>query len=91
MFQNCAKLKKAPKLPAETLTYYCYYCMFNGCTVLNEAWVKADYSVANNECSSMFTGAAATGTIHSKTGSNWDTQKVAAGISTWTLNEDYND
>ena len=91
MFQNCAKLEKAPKLPAETLKSYCYYSMFYGCTVLNEAWVKADYSVANNECTGMFYGCAATGTIHSKTGSNWDTGKVAAGISTWTLNEDYND
>lgn len=91
MFRNCAKLKKAPKLPAETLKDYCYYCMFKGCTDLNEAWVKADYSVVNNKCMGMFTDAAATGTIHSKTGSNWDTQKVAAGIGGWTVNNDYND
>ena len=92
MFANCYKLEKAPKLPAETLKNGCYWHMFNGCTVLNEAWVKADYSVANIECSLMFTGTAATGTIHSKTGSNWDTQKGAAGIiGTWTVNNDYND
>jgi hypothetical protein len=91
MFGSCYKLEKAPKLPAETLKPSCYWWMFNGCTVLNEAWVKADYKNTGAECALMFSGSAATGTIHSKTGSNWDTQKGAAGIGTWTVNNDYND
>ena len=91
MFKNCAKLEKAPKLPAETLNIFCYYSMFDGCTKLNEAWVKADYSVDYNECKGMFNGTAVTGTIHSKTGSNWGSKKSTAGIGGWTVNEDYND
>ncbi len=89
MFYGCASLTTAPKLPATTLVNGCYDFMFQGCTSLTEAWVKAGY--VSSSCMNMFTGAAATGTIHSKTSSNWDTQKGAAGIGGWTVNNDYND
>ena len=70
MFQTCAKLEKAPKLPAETLKIYCYLSMFDGCTDLNEAWVKANYTIANNECLGMFDGCATGGTLHTD-GTGW--------------------
>jgi len=91
MFDGCISLTTAPKLPATTLANFCYTSMFYGCSSLTEAWVKADYNDNYSECSAMFAAAAATGTIHSKTGSNWGTQKGAAGIGGWTVNEDYND
>lgn len=93
MFNGCVKLEKAPKLPAPTanLTTCCYDNMFSNCTILNEAWVKANYENDAYKCDHMFAGTAATGTIHSKTGSNWNTEKGAAGISGWTVTEDYND
>lgn len=37
MFASNTGLKKAPKLPATTLTYNCYGGMFNGCTALTDA------------------------------------------------------
>lgn len=35
MFTDCIWLKTAPRLPATTLTTYCYAFMFDGCTSLN--------------------------------------------------------
>ena len=37
MFSYCKKLTAAPKLPATTLTDYCYQNMFNGCENLSSA------------------------------------------------------
>ena len=37
MFRNCTSLTMAPKLPATTLTYYCYNYMFYGCSKLEIA------------------------------------------------------
>ena len=99
MFQDCAKLEKAPKLPAPTanLAISCYEAMFNGCTILNEAWVKADYTNAysQNECLNMFYNVAASGTFHGRTGNNWKASKgnFDPGINSWNDDkflQDYN-
>ena len=37
LFDKCAVLTSAPKLPAETLADYCYLCMFSCCTSLKTA------------------------------------------------------
>ena len=37
MFGYCSSLKRAPKLPATTLAYYCYGHMFSNCTSLAQA------------------------------------------------------
>ena len=37
LFENCSVLTSAPKLPATSLAYNCYYCMFLGCTNLKSA------------------------------------------------------
>ena len=37
LFNNCSVLTSAPELPATSLAYNCYYCMFLGCTNLKSA------------------------------------------------------
>ena len=37
LFYNCTSLTTAPELPATTLVYHCYDCMFSGCTSLIQA------------------------------------------------------
>ena len=37
LFKNCSVLTSAPELPATSLAYNCYYCMFFGCTNLKSA------------------------------------------------------
>ena len=37
LFENCSVLTSAPELPATSLAYNCYYCMFFGCTNLKSA------------------------------------------------------
>ena len=37
LFANCSVLTSAPELPATSLAYNCYYCMFFGCTNLKSA------------------------------------------------------
>ena len=37
LFENCSVLTSAPELPATSLAYNCYYCMFLGCTNLKTA------------------------------------------------------
>ena len=37
LFKNCSVLTSAPELPATSLAYNCYYCMFLGCTNLKSA------------------------------------------------------
>ena len=37
LFENCSVLTSAPELPATSLAYNCYYCMFLGCTNLKSA------------------------------------------------------
>jgi len=81
MFNGCTKLITAPKLPATTLANYCYSHMFYNCTKLAEAWVKAGYNSSN--CTNMFSGCAADGTLHTD-GASWaaDGTKLPAS---WTI------
>ena len=37
LFENCSVLTSAPELPATSLAYNCYYCMFLGCKNLKTA------------------------------------------------------
>ena len=37
LFENCSVLTSAPELPATSLAYNCYHCMFLGCTNLKSA------------------------------------------------------
>lgn len=54
LFSLCASLKKAPELPATTLTDSCYYAMFNGCSSLMEAPELPANTLANNCYDWMF-------------------------------------
>ena len=67
MFNGCKALTQAPTLPATTLTPYCYYNMFNGCSKLNTItlgytgnFADAPFQAFNNWVS----GVASTGTFY---------------------------
>jgi hypothetical protein len=53
MFFNCASLTHAPKLPATTLAYYCYFGMFSRCTLTQAPELPAT-TLAENCYSNMF-------------------------------------
>ena len=55
-FLNCSRLLTAPKLPATTLTNYCYYQMFKGCTSLTAAPELPATTLVNSCYRSMFNG-----------------------------------
>jgi hypothetical protein len=91
MFTGCTSLTTAPKLPATTLAYQCYYSMFLSCTSLTNAYVKAAFTAGDAECDDMFVDCSATGAVlHTTsdnkaswenvmgTGTNWDNWSVAA-------------
>lgn len=54
LFNQCAKLKTAPELPATTLTYACYRSMFYGCTNLTTAPELPATTVAFESYAYMF-------------------------------------
>jgi len=57
MFAGCEYLKIAPKLPATTLAYNCYYSMFSGCLALEKAPdILPATTLANNCYQRMFYG-----------------------------------
>ena len=56
LFENCSVLTSAPELPATSLAYNCYYCMFLGCKNLKSA-PKLPAEVLAHQCyDSMFLG-----------------------------------
>ena len=57
MFHFCTSLTSAPALPATRLTDHCYFCMFSGCTSLEEALDELPATVLENYCyGQMFYG-----------------------------------
>ena len=54
LFYNCTSLTKAPKLPATTLVYHCYDCMFANCSSLTTAPELPATTLADNCYSQMF-------------------------------------
>ena len=56
LFQNCSVLTKAPALPAEKLSDYCYEGMFSGCTSLTSAPALAAETLAAGCYYGMFSG-----------------------------------
>lgn len=53
LFENCSVLTSAPELPATSLAYNCYYCMFSGCTNLKSAELSIEF-LSRGCCGSMF-------------------------------------
>lgn len=53
LFENCSVLTSAPELPATSLAYNCYYCMFSGCTNLKSAELSIEFLYLGC-CGSMF-------------------------------------
>ena len=56
LFENCSVLTSAPELPATSLAYNCYYCMFTGCTNLKSAPKLPAKALANQCYAYMFAG-----------------------------------
>lgn len=56
LFENCSVLTSAPELPATSLAYNCYYCMFLGCTNLKSAPELPAEELAYQCYDSMFSG-----------------------------------
>ena len=56
MFLDCTSLTKAPKLPATTLAYGCYYRMFIGCQSLTKAPELPATTLADSCYGYMFSG-----------------------------------
>ena len=56
MFMRCIGLTNAPKLPATTLTEYCYAYMFDGCTSLTNAHMLSATNLAKYCYAYMFYG-----------------------------------
>ena len=54
LFENCSVLTSAPELPATSLAYNCYYCMFLGCTNLKTAPKLPAKALANQCYAYMF-------------------------------------
>ena len=54
LFENCSVLTSAPELPATSLAYNCYYCMFLGCTNLKSAPKLPAKALANQCYAYMF-------------------------------------
>jgi hypothetical protein len=68
--------------------------MFNGCTSLTTAYVKAAYKTTNHECDNMFTGCTADGAKLHTTIANKDGWIIAISNnnwSTWTAANDWTD
>lgn len=53
LFYNCSVLTSAPELPATSLAYNCYHCMFLGCTNLKSAELSIEF-LYRGCCSHMF-------------------------------------
>lgn len=62
---------------ATTLELNCYEDMFNGCTALTTAWVKAGFKNSGNECTSMFYNVVS-GTLYTGDKSSWEAGGAAA-------------
>ena len=56
MFEGCTSLKTAPKLPATTLSTFCYGYMFSGCTSLTTAPELPATTLTNYCYNHMFYG-----------------------------------
>jgi len=56
LFRDCTLLTQAPKLPATSLDYQCYWNMFYGCTRLTKAPELPATSLAKNCYVAMFSG-----------------------------------
>ena len=54
LFENCSVLTSAPELPATSLAYNCYYCMFLGCKNLKSAPKLPAKALANQCYAYMF-------------------------------------
>ena len=85
MFRNCTSLITAPELPATTLTEFCYYNMFEGCSKLSNIICRAKVT-ANSALSWWVYGVAKSGTLYGYSEFGWKTGMH--GIpSKWTFIE----
>lgn len=86
MFYGCTNLTTAPELPATTLVYGCYRCMFRYCNKLNYIKCLGETGVTN-ACEVWVQGVSPTGTFVKKAGVTWPTGN--SGIpSGWTVIEE---
>ena len=83
MFSGCSNLIATPHLAAPTsaLVDFCYQAMFNKCTSLTKAYVKAGYKNTSSihECELMFKDCPSSGDLY--TNGDWST---ADAVSGWT-------
>ena len=64
LFKECKSLTKAPLLPAKTLSDYCCYYMFEGCSSLKEVRIAATKTSSVTALSNWLNGASATGDFY---------------------------
>lgn len=64
LFKGCKSLTKAPLLPADTLSDYCCYFMFGGCSSLKEIRIAATKTSSVTALSNWLNGASATGDFY---------------------------
>lgn len=93
MFDGCSNLTAAPDLPAATLVYDCYECMFKQTKVSSIRCLATNYTVDNNNhqqySQDWMQGVPSTGTFIIKAGADWGTYRGQHGIpSGWTVVEE---
>lgn len=84
LFDNCKHMTSAPELPAETLTRYCYYSLFNNCIKLAEIKCFATNIDASNSRYNWVRNVSSEGTFYKSKNVSWPegTKGVPEG---WTV------
>ena len=85
MFCNCTNLITAPELLSETLTSYCYYYMFKGCTNLNYIKMLAVNISASGALTYWTSGVSPTGTFVKNGNATWVTTGVSGVPEGWNI------
>ena len=84
MFENCSNLTTAPELPATTLAEKSYWCMFSGCTLLNEIKCNATDISATDCTEEWLDGVASSGTFYKNANMSSWTTGISGIPSNWT-------
>lgn len=83
MFQGCTSLTTAPDLLAETGATSCYQSMFYECRNLNSVRCYINPNGTNTYTSTWLYHVAKTGTVYTKSGTNWITNSNGGIPSDW--------
>jgi hypothetical protein len=85
MYCNCNNLTTAPDLLALTLTSYCYYYMFKGCSKLNRIKMMATNVSASGCLTYWVSGVASSGTFIKNANATWTNSGVSGIPDGWTI------